>query len=92
MLASSLKGQQALLDNSFVPAHPTLDNFVAVFGRQNNFGYAIRNSMVIATTTTAIALLFGISTSYALARLRFRARPVVLGAMLLASMFPGSLC
>lgn len=89
MVVSSLKGQSAILDNALLPEQPTLENFVAVFGAQNNFGYALRNSLIIATTTTLVALVLAIGAAYALARLRFRIRPVVLGAILSASMFPG---
>lgn len=89
MVNSSLKDQNALLTNSLIPARVTLENFATVFNDQNNFGYALRNSVVIATSTTVLALLVGVGTAYALARLRFPFRRAVLGVVLTASMFPG---
>jgi multiple sugar transport system permease protein len=89
MLVSSLKSPARIFDNSLIPLHPTLLNYRAVFGHQNTFGLALRNSAVIAASVTVVALLFGIFAAYALARLQFRAKNVVLGLFLATSMFPG---
>lgn len=71
--------------------HVTLQNFETAFSTDlgNHFGRALANSLIIATATTAIALLVGVFASYALARLNFRGKYVVLGFILGASMFPG---
>ena len=71
--------------------HVTLENFQTAFSTDlgNHFGRALANSLIIATATTAIALLVGVFASYALARLNFRGKYVVLGFILGASMFPG---
>jgi multiple sugar transport system permease protein len=90
MLVSSLKGPHDILDNKLVPVHPTLINYEAVFGGQNTFALALRNSGVIAGSVTVIALLFGIFASYALARLQFRGKNIVLAVFLATSMFPGA--
>jgi multiple sugar transport system permease protein len=89
MLISSFKGPGDILSNSLLPLHPSLRNYVAVFTGQNNFGLALRNSAVIASSATVIALVVGITAAYTLAHLRFRLRPIVLTAILGASMFPG---
>ena len=89
MIVSSLKSPAHLFDNSLLPLHPTLVNYRAVFGRQNTFGLALRNSTVIATSVTVIALLFGTFAAYAIARLKFRAKNLVLGLFLATAMFPG---
>jgi multiple sugar transport system permease protein len=90
MLVSSLKGPHDILDNKLIPVHPTLINYEAVFGGQNTFALALRNSGVIAGTVTVIALLFGIFASYALARLQFRGKNIVLAVFLATSMFPSA--
>ena len=87
MIASSLKSNP-LLDQSLYPKHPTLLNFREVFSSQNNFQYALRNSLIIAGSVTIVALLIGVFSSYALARLQFRGKKVVLGAVLATAMFP----
>jgi multiple sugar transport system permease protein len=88
MLISSLKGPNDILNNSLIPLHPTLVNFLTIFNGQNNFGLALRNSTIIATLTTLIAMTAGVMASYALARKKFRIRRLVLAAILGASMFP----
>jgi multiple sugar transport system permease protein len=72
-------------------SHVTLDNFATAFAtdRGNHFGRALLNSLIIGSVTTTIALLVGVFASYALARLRFRGKYLVLGFILGASMFPG---
>jgi multiple sugar transport system permease protein len=87
MIASSLKANP-LLDQSLIPRNPTLVNFREVFSSHNNFQYALRNSVIIAGSVTIVALLIGMFASYALARLQFRAKKLVLGAVLATAMFP----
>ncbi|MGO4602511.1 carbohydrate ABC transporter permease [Terrabacter sp. 2YAF2] len=89
MLVSSLKAPAAIFDNRLVPKDPSWVNYAAVFGDENNFGLALRNSLVVAGTATVVSLLIGVMASYALARLRFRFKNVVLGLFLATSMFPG---
>jgi len=67
----------------------SLVNYEAVFSGRNNFLYALRNSGIIAGTTTVLAMLIGLVSAYAFVRLRFRGKRLALGAVLAASMFPG---
>jgi multiple sugar transport system permease protein len=87
MIVSSLKANP-LLDQALWPKHPTLLNFREVFSGDNNFQYALRNSVIIAGLTTIVSLVIGVFASYALARLQFRAKNLVLGAVLATAMFP----
>jgi multiple sugar transport system permease protein len=87
MIVSSLKANP-LLDTALWPSDPTLANYKEVFSSQNNFQYALRNSVIVAGTTTILALLIGVFAAYALARLQFRSKKVVLGAVLATAMFP----
>jgi multiple sugar transport system permease protein len=87
MIVSSLKANP-LLDQSLWPKDPTLANYREVFSSANNFQYALRNSVIIAGTTTIVALLIGMFAAYALARLEFRSKRLVLAAVLAAAMFP----
>jgi multiple sugar transport system permease protein len=72
-------------------SHLTWDNFSAAFStdRGNHFAKALGNSLIVAGTTTVVALVVGVFASYALARLKFRGKSVVLGLILGASMVPG---
>jgi multiple sugar transport system permease protein len=87
MIVSSLKANP-LLDQALFPTSPTLANYKEVFSAENNFQYALRNSVIVAGTTTLLALFIGVFSAYALARLQFRAKKVVLGAVLATAMFP----
>lgn len=89
MFVSSLKGPESIFTNDLWPSAPTLTNYSAVFSGENNFAYALRNSGIIAGTTTVLAMVLGILAAYAFARLRFRRKNLVLGVVLAASMFPG---
>jgi multiple sugar transport system permease protein len=87
MVASSLKANP-LLDSALFPKDPTLLNYREVFSSQNNFQYALRNSVIVAGTTTLVALLIGVFAAYALARLQFPGKRLVLGGVLATAMFP----
>ena len=78
-------------DTSLLPTHVTLDNFTTAFDTSfgNRFGQALINSVFIGVVVTAISLLIGVFAAYALARLNFRFKFLVLGFILGASMFPG---
>ena len=62
-------------------------NYESVLGGRN-FVRSIWNSVFIATTTVAFALFLAVTASYALARVRFRGRGLLLMMILAVSMFP----
>ncbi len=86
-VVSSLKTGSALFEVELFPAHPTLENYVALF-REQPFGRNILNSLVVASLATALSLVLALSAAYALGRIRFRGRAAVLLAILSVSMFP----
>lgn len=88
MIVSSLKGPSAILSNSLVPGSPSLRNFETIFQGSHNLLYALRNSLIVAGTTTIIALVVGTLAAYAVARLPIKRRGLVLGVVLATSMFP----
>lgn len=88
MINSSFKVEPEIFGTSLWPTNPTLDNYRAVFTQQR-FGLALRNSLFVAGVTTIFALLVGCFAAYALARLRFRFKFLVLGGILSIAMFPG---
>lgn len=89
MFVSSLKAPRDIFDNALWPAAPTLVNYASVFGQNNQFGVALRNSLIIAGTVTVVALALGVFAAYALVRLKFPGKNALLGLFLAASMFPG---
>ena len=89
MVVSSLQVEPWIFGNNFIPQHPTLENYRAVFGTRNHFGKALLNSVIVAGVSTVVALVVGTFAAYAIARLRFRFKALVLGAILSIVMFPG---
>jgi multiple sugar transport system permease protein len=83
----SLKTGNDLLSSSLFPPNPTLQNYKDVFNNPD-FTKALRNSAVVALSTTALALAVGSFCAYALARLKLRGKFVILAIVLTISTFP----
>lgn len=91
MIITGFRDVGYTFETTLWPTHPTLDNFRTAFSteRGNHLGQALVNSLIIGVVTTAIAMVVGVFAAYALARLQFRGKYLVLGFILGASMFPG---
>ncbi|MBQ0893315.1 carbohydrate ABC transporter permease [Micromonospora sp. U56] len=89
MVVSALRRPSDQFSNSLVPAPPSLDNLKAAFSPGNGFGRALLNSVIVAGTTTLLTLILGVSVAYALARLNFRGKGLILSIIIAMSMFPG---
>ena len=91
MIVTAFRDVGFTYDTSPWPTHVTLDNFVTAFSTNlgNHLGQALLNSVFIGVSVTVVALLFGITAAYALARLEFRGKGIIAGLILAASMFPG---
>jgi multiple sugar transport system permease protein len=87
-LETSIKSPDEVyaIPSVWLPAAVYLDNFRGVFEKQ--FGVNLLNSAIVATTTTVVALVLGSLGAYALARIQFWGRWVILLAVLSVSMFP----
>jgi len=71
-------------------SHVTFSNFQYAFNTSfNKFGRSLLNSLLISSVVTGVAMLIGVLTGYAMARLDFRGKGLVLGGILGASMFTG---
>ena len=74
MVSSSFKDQTDLLASPPVWLFtPTLANYEAIFADQNVTN-AILNSLIVATSTTALSVVLGTPAAYALARFEFRGK------------------
>jgi multiple sugar transport system permease protein len=89
MVVSAFRRPQDQFDNGPLPSPFSLRNFTAVFKHDVGFQRSLLNSLIVAGTTTVLVLLVGTFTAYALARLDFRFKNVVLGVTIATSMFPG---
>lgn len=86
-VVTSLKSGSALFTTELWPPHPHLDNYAAVF-RDQPFGRNILNSVVVAAAVVGLSLLLAVTAAYALARVAFRGRFLLLLTILAVSMFP----
>ena len=87
LISLSLKTGADLGDSSLIPPNPTLENYKSIF-QNDDFILSLRNSAIISLTTTALALLVGSFCAYALARLRFRGKFIILALVLSITTFP----
>ncbi|WP_325715357.1 carbohydrate ABC transporter permease [Pseudonocardia sp.] len=71
-----------------IPSPLSFENYAAVFDPNLGFGRALLNSTIVAGTTTILALVIGTTTAYALARLQFRFKQLLLTAIIATAMFP----
>ena len=83
----SLKTGSDLAQSNLIPPNPTLDNYSSVF-ENGDFTSALRNSVIVTSITTVLALIFGSFAAYALARLRFPNKFLLLAVILSISTFP----
>src|SRR5664279_3093516 len=90
MIITSFRPTDFTFETTLWPSHPTLENYRAAFSTDggNNLARAIGNSAFISVTVTIIGLMFGVFGAYALARLRFTGKSILVGFILGASMFP----
>jgi multiple sugar transport system permease protein len=87
LINTSLKAGESLGAGELFPSRPTLDNYFVVF-RNPDFFLALRNSVIIAVVTTAVALVFASFAAYALARLKMKRKALLLTLILSVTTFP----
>jgi ABC-type glycerol-3-phosphate transport system permease component len=88
MAVSSLTAEAGLFQTPrLVPRGLTLDHYRALFS-ERSFLVPIRNSLVVAALTTLVAVPAAALCAYAIARLRFPGRGLLLALILSVSMFP----
>ncbi len=75
---------------TFWPSHWTLDAYRVLF-EELNFGTNLRISFLVASTTAVLAVVLASLGAYAVARLRFRAKGLMLNTILIVYLFPGVL-
>jgi multiple sugar transport system permease protein len=87
ILSLSLKPTSTVKDGKLIPSSVTLENYRGIF-RGDMFTSALINSVGIALIATAIAVLLGAMAAYAIARLNFPGKRLLVGCTLLITMFP----
>ncbi|MET8851683.1 carbohydrate ABC transporter permease [Amycolatopsis sp. NPDC004625] len=87
VVSLSFKTKDTITDGSFVPQSWTWQNYADIF-QTSEFLLALVNSIGIAIISTVIAVVLGTMAAYAVARLDFPGKQVLVGLSLLIAMFP----
>ncbi|HEX9118366.1 MAG TPA: carbohydrate ABC transporter permease [Anaerolineae bacterium] len=89
MLSTSLKGQLYSFEfpPRFIPAHPTVQNFVRAW-TSNSFGIYFANSLLVALATTVTVVVLTAMMAYAFARFQFAGKNLLYYTMLAMMMMP----
>src|SRR5689334_23458602 len=87
IINTSLKTGAELSNGRLFPAHPSFANYSSIF-RNGDFTTALETSAIDAGAATLIALIIGSFAGYALARLRFPMKFLILAIILSISTFP----
>ena len=90
MVSTAFKPFEEWLSASWIPANPTLDNFISIFNDKSlpvlNWFF---NSLLIASLFTAAILIIDSLAGYAYARLEFPGKNLLFGLMLATLVMPG---
>ena len=87
MVSLSFKTNAAVLDPSFIPSQWTLANYHQMLSTAT-FVRPLINSIGIGLIATFISVVLASMAAYAVARLRFPGKQVLIGMSLLIAMFP----
>jgi multiple sugar transport system permease protein len=87
LLMLSLKKPSTLNDGRLIPSSWSLENYKSIF-EQDVFNRALVNSIGIALISTVIAVVLASMAAYAIARLEFPGKVLILTAALAIAMFP----
>ena len=87
IISLSLKPPDKLTDGKFFPRDPTFDNYTKIFD-DPQFPAALRNSIGIALIATLLAVTLAMFAAYAIVRLDFPGKKIVLTGALAIAMFP----
>jgi multiple sugar transport system permease protein len=87
IVSLSFKTPTAITDPSFIPSQWTLSNYSGIL-TSSDFIRPLINSIGIGLIATFIAVVLASMAAYAVARLRFPGKAVLIGVSLLIAMFP----
>ena len=96
MVGLSLKSKDAFASTdanvfgNFWPKDPTLENYELIFsgGARDLFLPALRNSLIVSLLATLISVILAMFCAYAISRLEFKGKKLILTTALAVSFFP----
>jgi trehalose/maltose transport system permease protein len=91
LISISLKPPESIADGRFIPSEVSFDNYKSLFEGgidESPFIKPLINSILIALSTTLISIVLASFCAYAIARLEFPGKRVILAGALAIAMFP----
>lgn len=86
-IVSSMESGSELFTVNYLPREFSMANYISVFSEQP-FARNIFNSILVSTVVVVLSLFLGVTAAYALGRVQFRGRGMLLLTILGVSMFP----
>ncbi len=86
-IVSSLKSGSQLFSIDYFPVYWEWENYISVF-REQPFASNLFNSVIVAFAVVAVSIFFGVTAAFALGRVKFKGRSILLLTILAVSMFP----
>src|SRR5262249_36285867 len=92
MIATSLKQGKEIYgyEATLIPQQPTLANYATVF-RETPYLLFLRNSIIVATSSTVLSMIIACLGAYAIARLNFPGRALLARGLVFTYLVPTSL-
>jgi multiple sugar transport system permease protein len=87
IISLSLKKPEDISDQKFIPSSISFENYEQVFS-EGTFTAALRNSIGIALLATLISIVLAAMAAYAITRLEFTGKALILSGALAIAMFP----
>ena len=88
IISLSFKDPTTLSDGKLIPKKVSWSNYAFIFHFSTGFMSALKNSIGISVITTIISVLLATMAAYAIARLDFPGKGVLVGTSLAIAMFP----
>jgi multiple sugar transport system permease protein len=92
MIVTSLKHDKEIYgyEATLIPEKPTMDNYITIF-KDTPYLLFLRNSVVVAVSSTLLSVIIASLGAYAIARLKFPGRELLARALVCTYLVPPSL-
>ncbi len=88
-VSTSLKSGSELFNSSLWPKSPSFANYISLFTvAEQPFGRHLLNSIMVSSIVVALSIFLGVTAAYALGRINFKGKGLLLITILGVSMFP----
>ncbi len=88
-ISTSFKSGSALFAPTLWPSSVSFNNYISLFTvAEQPFGRHILNSIMVSVLVVTLSLIIAVSAAYALGRINFKGRGLLLSSVLAVSMFP----